>query len=112
MNGIIIYVSKHLGNTKKIALAISAKTKFQAIDFEQLPADFDIAAYDVVGIGSGIYARNFDHKLVKYLKSLKPAVEKQKIFLFSTAGSPNVSAYAQKKVEELLTTSNHEIIGK
>jgi menaquinone-dependent protoporphyrinogen IX oxidase len=106
MNGAIIYTSKHLGNTKKIALAIASKINFQAIDFDELPGNFDIKAYDIVGIGSGIYAHSFDRKLIKYLKSLKPAIDKQKCFLFSTAGSQNASTYAQKKVEEILTTRN------
>jgi flavodoxin len=65
MNAIIIYSSKHLGNTKKIALEIASKIDAKAIDFNSLPTDFDISTYDLVGIGSGIYARNFDNKLVK-----------------------------------------------
>jgi menaquinone-dependent protoporphyrinogen IX oxidase len=112
MNAIIIYSSKHLGNTKKIALEIASKIGIKALDFNSLPENFDISTYELVGIGSGIYARSFDHKLIKWLKTLKPTVDKQKCFLFSTSGAKHAAIFAQKKIDEILNIKNREIIGR
>jgi menaquinone-dependent protoporphyrinogen IX oxidase len=82
------------------------------MNFKEMPDKFDMAAYDVVGIGSGVYGGSFNRKLVKYINNLTPSVDKQKCFIFSTAGTASSSVRAQAKIVKILTTKNRDVIGK
>ena len=56
----------------------------------------NLAEYDVVGFGSGIYAGSFNKKLVKFIES---NIDKlSKVFVFSTSGTGKAE-YNDKLVE-------------
>jgi flavodoxin len=82
------------------------------MDFHEMPEKFDMAAYDLVGIGSGVYGGSFNRKLVNYISGLSPSVDKQKCFIFSTAGSVGGSTRAQAKIIKVLITKNRDVVGQ
>ena len=97
MRSIIIYDSI-TGNTKKIALAISfvLGAKLQRALDEKI--DFD--KYDLIVIGSGVYAGKPSKKIVKFLYSL-PNLEKKKAVVFGTyAGQRTAIDFMKRRLEE------------
>lgn len=102
MSCIVVYLSKHRGNTKKIAQVIAEELKCEAKSADGVkPGELD--QYDIIGIGSGIYAFRMDGRLKKLLKGLKDPKSKG-IFLFSTSADPDGTKYhkgMKKFVEKL-----------
>ncbi|PMS08556.1 flavodoxin, partial [Trinickia caryophylli] len=45
----------------------------------------ELAQYDLIGFGSGIYLANFHNKIYKFIKKMPSG--NRKVFIFSTAGS-------------------------
>ncbi len=87
MKKIIIYASIHHKNTKKVAEAIHSEFGGRLIPFSEARKE-DLAEADIIGIGSGIYLRNFHKGLINLVKSFSD-MEGKKVFLFSTAGTKN-----------------------
>jgi hypothetical protein len=52
----------------------------------------DIASYDLVGFGSGIFAMAFHHRLIRFVRSI-PREHGTNAFLFATHGAPNVTTW-------------------
>ena len=80
---LIVCVSRHLGNTLKVANTIASVLKADLIS----PADFSpelAAAYDLLGFGSGVYRQQLDSKIREVI-SLLPDGDSKPVFLFSTS---------------------------
>ncbi len=86
MNTVIIYYSKHHGNTKKLLDAISEE--FPDIDLiDVTDTDVtDLTGYDRIGIASGVYFSDFAKQIKEYAKKHLPAGKQ--VFLISTQGAP------------------------
>lgn len=54
MKTILIYYSKHHGNTRKLAEAIAAAEDVTLLDASS-SAEADLSGYDRIGFASGIY---------------------------------------------------------
>ncbi len=84
MKTLIVCVSQHHGNTKKIADAMAA-----VLDAEvRRPDDVNVEAlaeYDLIGFGSGIAFGKHYQRLLRWVEML-PALDK-KAFVFSTRGA-------------------------
>jgi flavodoxin len=83
-SAIIVCCSRAHGNTAKVAHAIAEVLDAQVVE----PPDIDpqnIADYDLVGFGSGIYAASYDRELRRFVASL-PRVRDKFAFVFATAG--------------------------
>jgi flavodoxin len=84
MKTLIVCVSQHNGNTKKIADAMAA-----VLDAEvRRPGDVNVEAlaeYDLIGFGSGIAFGKHYQPLLRWVETL-PALDK-KAFVFSTRGA-------------------------
>jgi flavodoxin len=101
MKTLIIYQSIHHGNTEKVARKIG---EVLGADLKK-PGEIkpeDLANYDLIGFGSGIYAWNFHRSILKFIDSL-PEMSGKKAFIFFTHGSKAPENYASsilKKLEE------------
>ncbi|HUV02706.1 MAG TPA: flavodoxin family protein [Desulfobacteria bacterium] len=84
MNSVLIYVSTHHGNTKKIAQEIATGLNAELVNLSDTAIP-DLADYDLIGFGSGIYWGKHDRKLLDLVSGL-PRVNGKKAFIFSTSG--------------------------
>lgn len=106
---LIIYCSKHRGNTYKIAKAISEELNATLKEIKDVTQN-ELEDYNLVGLGSGIYAFGMDRKLIRFIKKLEKSGEK-KFFLFSTSADPNGSKY-HKKAKKILKNKGFELVGE
>jgi flavodoxin len=115
MKTLIICQSFHHGNTEKIAKVIAGELN---ADVKKPSEVKDIAKYDLIGFGSGIYDD-------KHHKSLLDCVDKlpksnKKAFIFSTSGVPvsilgdkflmNYKAKAHKTLKDKLETKGYKVL--
>ncbi|MGI6280263.1 MAG: flavodoxin domain-containing protein [Acutalibacteraceae bacterium] len=84
MKTVIVYVSKHHGNTKKLAEAIAANCKVTLIDGIK-EKEIDLAGYDCIGFAAGIAFGGFYPQMLKLMKNSLP--EGKKVFFLYTCGS-------------------------
>jgi flavodoxin len=77
----------------------------------------EIAEYDLVGFGSGIYSATFDASLLDLADRL-PQVAGKKVFLFSTYGAPDFVANREfieknhQQIREKLHAKGYTVIGE
>jgi len=106
MNVLIIYKSYHRMNTEKVARAMAEAMNATLKKVEEVGPE-DLAEYDLIGIGSGIYAGKYHKSLFKLIEKI-PRLEKD-VFLFHTAGGPE-EKYDQP-MKELLITKGARVVG-
>ncbi|MFZ0010751.1 MAG: flavodoxin domain-containing protein [Halobacteriota archaeon] len=98
MKTLIVCVSQHHGNTKKIADAMAA-----VLDAEiRRPADVNVEAlaeYDLIGFGSGIAFGKHYQPLLKWVDAL-PALDK-KAFVLSTRGAQRQGSHHRALKDKL-----------
>lgn len=86
MKAAIVCASVSHGNTRKVADVIGEVLGAGVLEPEQVgPAD--LANYDLVGIGSGIFSLSFHPRLRQFVDSL-PEGGGRKVFVFATSGLP------------------------
>ena len=85
MKVLVICVSIHHGNTEKIAKEIANVLEAKLAKPQELDVS-DIAKYDLIGFGSGIYHNKHHESLFKLLDKL-PIQENKKAFIFTTSGA-------------------------
>jgi flavodoxin len=107
MNVLIIYKSYSKMNTEKVAKAIAEAMSATLKKVEEVGPE-EVAGYDLVGIGSGIYAGKYHKDLFRLLEKI-PRLEKD-VFLFHTAGGPDEKY--DKPMKELLIGKGARIIGE
>jgi flavodoxin len=90
VRSLVVVCSYHHKNTEKIARAIAAVLGAPVTTPQQATPD-EVAEYDLVGFGSGIYSATFHASLLDLADAL-PQVDNKKAFLFSTYGAPAVAA--------------------
>lgn len=84
MRSLIIVVSVHHGNTRKVALALSEVLGGVITEPNEVSQE-KLLSYDCIGFGSGIYFGKFHRRLLRFVEGLSPCVGK-KSFVFSTSG--------------------------
>lgn len=85
MKTLIIYQSIHHGNTEKIAKKIAEVLGADLKKPNEVKPE-DLAAYDLIGFGSGIYFVRYHASVLRFLKNL-PDMAGKKAFCFSTHGN-------------------------
>lgn len=107
MKTLIIVESKHCGNTRKVAEAMAQEVPGTVVTDTKGVNNYCLHDFDLVGFGSGIYAGNFDKRILRLVNSLSdnPA----KAFVFSTSGGGDTS-YNQKLIK-LLEAKNKTVVG-
>ncbi|MCR4718972.1 MAG: flavodoxin [Firmicutes bacterium] len=107
MKTVIIYVSVHHGNTKKVIEAIASKNDVDVFDVLSKER-INLEEYDCIGIASGIAYGKYYPQMIKFVEGNLP--ENKKVFFLHTAGSPRenhnaaVKAVADSKSCECLGT--------
>jgi flavodoxin len=82
---LIICKSYHHMNTEKVAKEMAEVLGAKLATVEDVKPT-DLADYDLIGFGSGIYAGKHHKALLEFAKSLPQ--QKKAVFIFSTCGSP------------------------
>ena len=86
VKSLVIVFSYHHNNTEKIANACAKALGAEVKTPHQVKPE-EIAEYDLVGFGSGIYSATFDPSVLDLAGRL-PNTAGKKAFLFSTYGAP------------------------
>jgi flavodoxin len=107
MNVLIIYKSYHRMNTEKVA-KVMAETMNATLKKADEASPEDLAGYDLVGFGSGIYGGRHHKSLFGLIENL-PRTEKD-AFIFSTSGG--VQQKADQPLKEALTAKGFRIVGQ
>jgi flavodoxin len=98
MDVLIIYKSYHQMNTEKVA-TVMAETMNATLKKAGEVGPEDLARYDLIGIGSGIYGGKHHKDLFTLVEKI-PRMEKD-VFIFSTSGKPQ-EKYDQALKEALI----------
>lgn len=85
MKTVIVYYSKHHGNTKKLLDAIS---KTEDVDLLNVIGNTsaDLSVYDRIGFASGIYYGSFAKQIISFAEDHLP--ENKSVFYIYTHGAP------------------------
>ena len=116
VKSLVVVFSYHHNNTEKIANAC-AKALGAEVKTPQQVRPEEVAEYDLIGFGSGIYSATFDPSVLDLADRLPNAAGK-KAFLFSTYGAPAFVANREfieknhQQVREKLKAKGYEIIGE
>lgn len=84
MKTLIVYTSVHHQNTEKVAQAIAEELEADLVPVVNAQSD-TLAAYDLIGFGSGIYFMKHHKTLLQFVETLPVGMGKQ-VFVFSTSG--------------------------
>ena len=90
LRSLVVVFSYHHGNTRKIADAVAQVLGAEVKTPRQVQPE-EIAEYDLIGFGSGIYSAKHHESLLDLADRL-PQVTGKKAFIFSTYGAPAVAA--------------------
>lgn len=107
MKILAVVKSKHLGNTMKIAEAMSEVAPVTIIDLDEAQK-YNFMEYDIVGFGSGIYYGKHAKELFEFIK--KVCDKKAYSFVFSTSGSKNFTKNNEALIK-LLESKNKTVLG-
>jgi flavodoxin len=116
VKALVVVFSYHHGNTEKIAHAV-ANVLGAPVKTPQQVNPGEIAEYDLVGFGSGIYSATFDPSVLEIADRLPHAAGK-KAFLFSTYGAPAFIANREfieknhQQIREKLNAKGYSVIGE
>lgn len=107
MKVLIIYKSYHRMNTEMVAKAMAEATNAKLIKVEDARIE-DLATYDLVGFGSGIYAGKPHKALFKFIDKMPPMTIKT--FIFSTSGGPKEQYH--QLLRERLAAKGCQVVGE
>ena len=98
MKTIIIYESKHHGNTKKVCDRVAAECQVELIEAWSVGADFNWEDYDLVGFASGIAYSKFYDSVNRAAEQIPEG--KGTFFIYTCAKNDKDFAAKIKKVVE------------
>ena len=111
MRSIIIYSSKS-GNTKKIADSMAYRIGCEAIRITaaspQPTVDLDL--YDLVLIGTGLFAGTPNEDLMRYLRNLNLKTSKLFALFITWGGAPRTDKLALTKLRTLLESKGQKVV--
>jgi len=116
LRSLVVVFSYHHNNTEKIANACANVLGAEVKTPRQVRPE-EIAEYDLVGFGSGIYSATFDPSVLDLVDRLPHAAGKN-VFLFSTYGAPAFVAgreFVEKnhsQIREKLKAKGYTVIGE
>jgi flavodoxin len=111
MKPIIIYSSKS-GNTKKIADSIASQIGCVAIRItsDGVPPIADLEGYDLVFVGTGLFAGTPNEDLVRYLRNLNLKTTKLFALFITWGGAPRTDKLALAKLRTLLESKRQKVL--
>ena len=86
MKTVIVYYSRHHGNTKKLLDAIAAQEEVTLIDVLE-GRETDLTVFDRIGFASGIYYGTFAKQIIEFAGEKLP--EEKDVFYLYTHGAPS-----------------------
>jgi len=107
MKAIIAYTSIHHGNTEKVAKAMAKAMKAKLAKTSDVSAEA-IKKYEVIGLGSGIYAGRHHPKVLE----LASRLSRKDVFIFSTAGIPSLKKIWHSSLRKRLEKNGCRIKGE
>ena len=111
METLIIYVSTHHGNTKKVVERMAPILEAKLVGPEEIGSN-ELNSYDLIGFGSGIYIGKHHKDLISFVEKFPDFVGK-KAFIFSTCGGDEKNIEGNhKKLREKLKEKKFDIIGE
>jgi flavodoxin len=116
MRSLVVAFSYHHNNTRKIAEALGNVLEAPVKSPQQVTPE-DLAEYDLVGFGSGIYSATLDPSVLDLAVRL-PVATGKKAFIFSTYGAPAFVASREfveknhQQIREILLAKGYTIIGE
>jgi flavodoxin len=113
MKTVIIYASKS-GNTGKIAASMAAQLNCEAIRItaETRAATLDLNKYDLIFVGTGLYAGTPNMDIVKFLSSLNLMNPKVFALFITWGGAPKSDKLALGKLQTLLESKGQTVLGE
>lgn len=96
MKTVIVYVSQHHENTKKLVDAIAAEggNDVELINGAE-QKNVDLSGYDIIGFASGVVYGKYYPEILKFMESNLP--ESKRVFFIHTAGDLRESHNAAAK---------------
>ncbi|WP_274911262.1 flavodoxin family protein [Streptomyces sp. WZ-12] len=88
MKAIIVCTSVSHGNTKRVADVMGQILQAPVVDPDEVDVA-ELATYDLVGFGSGIFSMQFHPRLRQFVQTL-PTAARGKAFVFATSGLPEL----------------------
>jgi len=112
MNALIICISIHHGNTKKIAKTIAEVLNARLIKPNEVNIN-ELSEYDLIGFGSGIYFSKHHKSLLNVVDKL-PKLDGKKVFIFSTSGMKQGGLFNRfdRSLKEKLRERGFDIMGE
>lgn len=112
MKSLIIVFSYHHGNTAKVAGAIAGVLGAEIKEPEQIRQN-ELEAYDLIGLGSGIYDEKHHTSLLALVDSLPPAKDR-KAFIFSTCSLTGEAQVVKQHsiLRDKLLSKGYTLIGE
>lgn len=111
MRSLIVCVSVSHGNTRKVADAMASVLEASVREPEELDPP-DVAKYDLVGFGSGIFGFDHHSRLRDFVGRL-PSVEDTKAFVFATSGTGRIlSRPFTKPLARQLADRGFDVVGR
>ena len=95
MKTLIVYTSVHHQNTEKVAKVMAAELEADLTPTGNAKPE-TLAAYDLIGFGSGIYFGKHHKTLLQFVETLPPVAQKP-VFVFSTCGDGKMHHAALKE---------------
>ncbi|MEV0080479.1 flavodoxin family protein [Nocardia neocaledoniensis] len=110
MKAIIVCTSSSHGNTRKVADAIGDVLGAKVVDPGEI-SPVELAEYDLVGFGSGVYFMALDKRLRAFVDAL-PEGQGREVFVFATSGmsEPSFRPYL-RNLGDQLTGNGYELVG-
>ncbi|GAA5066590.1 flavodoxin family protein [Nocardia callitridis] len=110
MKTIIVCKSVSHGNTRKVAEVIGGILESRVVDPAEIDAD-ELAAYDVVGFGSGVRNMNLYPELRQFVRALSDE-RRGKAFVFNTSGFPEPPfARYRRNFARLVEKKGFDVVG-
>lgn len=110
MKAIIVCTSVSHGNTKRIADLMGHALDARVVAPDQISAS-ELAGYDLVGFGSGIFLGSFHAQLREFVEAL-PQEPRRKAFIFATSGFPEARFQRfSRPMAKLLEQKGFEVTG-
>lgn len=108
MKVLIVYRSYHRMNTQKVARAMAEATGATLMTVDEVRPE-DLAGYDLVGFGSGIYGGRHHPDLIALAERM-PVAEGRPVFVFSTAAGAGDTHH--RALQEVLAAKGCRIAGE
>jgi len=111
MKTIILYSSKS-GNTKKIADSMASQVGCNAIRItaDSTPPNVDLDVYDLVFVGTGLFAGTPNEDMVRYIGNLNLKTNKTFALFITWGGAPRTDKLALKRLKTLLEGKGQKVL--